>query len=495
MSYRSGERLQQPQSPISHQTRYDSEFQSERSSISLRSHFDLVEPAIRLPLTSKALQEISFTACPSSRSSEKSCSESDVTEKPHTQSIKSLGIRKIDSWKPPDSHTNSKDNISSVGSQFEIFKPSEAPGEDNLRCTTQSQEKYAKGREVFFPADKQDYISQWKSSFPSQIPPKFHHDRQCHSSDDTLIGRGNDLQSEIVDLKDQIGYMKRFISLLVSSPSYTSIVRCPSRLCGLFSPSPQFFSALAELSFVIGTRKSFEWVHDPSLLDEAISRCLTILLRIYDDTYSLLEGEGLEGRGRRMELIRPPDVLWILVHTCDHHILDSLERVLEIIKISTKRMTQRWIILTILLYTIRSDDQIDENHYHSRRRRARDGEGFKGWAKRQALLFARNFWTLDDCPVHSKITRNRTGENLGWYQHGIVEYDDHEDRKDMKRISADEIRRIINEARLGDDNGRYSDRKTNKRKLITYEDLYAVESDIFEKSEDGDNHTNKRVRR
>ncbi|WWC94167.1 hypothetical protein V866_001006 [Kwoniella sp. B9012] len=320
MSNRPGERFQQPQSPISHQTRYDSEFQSERSSMSLRSHFDLVEPTIHLPPTSKALQEISFRVCPSS-------------------------------------------------SHF------------------------------------------------------------------------------------------------------------------------QTFSALAESSFISGTRRSFEWVHDPSLLDEAISRCLTILLKTYDDTYSLLEGEGLEGRGRRMELIRPTDVLWVLIHTCDHHILDCLERVMEIMKNSTKRMTQRWIILTILLYTIRSGDQIDKNHYHTRRRRARDDEGFKGWAKRQALLFARNFWTLDDCQAISNQTRN---------QDGMMKYiDDDEGLENIKRVSTAEIRRVIIEEQYRYDTNGDSNRtmNKNKRKIITYEDLYAVESDIEEKSEDGDNHTNKRVRR
>ncbi|OCF74652.1 hypothetical protein I204_05032 [Kwoniella mangroviensis CBS 8886] len=279
------------------------------------------------------------------------------------------------------------------------------------------------------------------------------------------------------------------MSLLVFSPLHTSIVRCLSRICGLFSPSPQFFSALAELSFVIGTRRSFEWVHDPSLLDEAISRCLTILLQMYDDIYSLADEKRPEGR-LSCEKLRPPDVLWVLIHTCDRHLLDSLERVMEIMKNSTRRMPQRWIILTILLYTIRSDDQIDENHYNSsRRRRARDGEGFKGWAKKQALLFARNFWTLDECQATPNQTRN---------QDGLMKYiDDDEGLENIKRISTAEIRRIIIEEQYRYDTNGGSNRTMNrkKRKIITYEDLYAMGSDIEGKSEEGDNHTDKRVRR
>nr|XP_019007315.1 uncharacterized protein I203_00913 [Kwoniella mangroviensis CBS 8507]OCF70776.1 hypothetical protein I203_00913 [Kwoniella mangroviensis CBS 8507] len=116
-------------------------------------------------------------------------------------------------------------------------------------------------------------------------------------------------------------------------------------------------------------------------------------------------------------------------------------------------------------------------------------KGLKDGRKKQALLFARNFWTLDECQATPNHTRN---------QDGLMKYiDDDEGLENIKRISTAEIRRIIIEEQYRYDTNGGSNRTMNrkKRKIITYEDLYAMGSDIEGKSEEGDNHTDKRVRR
>ncbi|WVW83901.1 hypothetical protein I302_105923 [Kwoniella bestiolae CBS 10118] len=433
------------------------------------SQCTIVRTVIPLSPGLEGIRDISFdesqsSECLSIGTSSSKCTSSDATEK-DIRPPKKWKI-KIDSWRP----LKTEDAQSQFPSMSFSGRGREQQNINISQDTVPSHASRAYTANRGLPPHsaqgkdkgKTAYILNWKRSITPYKEP--------HAN---LEERVKELEEEIVDLKHQIEFQDRYADLLISSPSYTQTIRSLSRLCGLFPPSTQLFSAPAEVSRVTGSRRPYEWVHNPLLMDEAISRCVRVLMRIYDDTTPLSLDEEDVGC---MERLVPPDVLWVLVQTCDTLILHSLERVLEIALKSAKRLTQRWGVICVLLGNIRCATTY----------RRRSKSDFREWARKQSLLFARNFWVLDHPLDQTAKTRPhlqycnnldaalfRRGASQGQGPGGIT------------RISIEEIRGMIREEIVRRLYGDDQNIRGKKRKITSYEDLYAMDEDGRWAKDDG----------
>ncbi|WWC89312.1 uncharacterized protein L201_004233 [Kwoniella dendrophila CBS 6074] len=149
------------------------------------------------------------------------------------------------------------------------------------------------------PVSKREYIQQWQGELPDEKPAEKPEGNQLC------------LYRELKDLKEQIRFLNTYTDRLLSSVCTTSIVRCLNRLCGLFSPTWEFYSVLNDLSKVTGTKRPQDWLHDTNLLDTAIAKCLRVTLNQYDDVnpIDINLDLNIDNNSERLERFTPPDVL------------------------------------------------------------------------------------------------------------------------------------------------------------------------------------------
>ncbi|WRT66356.1 uncharacterized protein IL334_003311 [Kwoniella shivajii] len=212
-------------------------------------------------------------------------------------------------------------------------------------------------------------------------------------------GNGHEEQKEIFELRMEVQVLKFKIRSmnehadhLISSRSPSFVSQALARLCGVFSPSRLFHTAIHNLAFAVGSPNPNPWYTDSALLDESFSRSLRIVLAEYDaiETLSLAIQPNPKDAAS-ITKYTPPDVLWVLVQTADEKLLDSLARTIQV-NLDSCKSTQRGVILSLLY------NKVEET-------RSTISEGWKSWSESVGLLFAQNRWVLhDNCGDITRVT-------------------------------------------------------------------------------------------
>ncbi|KAK6910110.1 hypothetical protein I203_104141 [Kwoniella mangroviensis CBS 8507] len=228
-------------------------------------------------------------------------------------------------------------------------------------------------------------------------------------------------EQEVVEMEDKIQEVLE-ISLTDRSGSTSRVqptshilqlTRSLSKLCGTFSPSTLFHTALKEIALDVGMKDHYPWYNYTISLDDVFTKALEKLLEPYDDVqnvsryyHRIMNDQTLMGK------YNPPDVLWVLVQTADQPILDSLYRIIKK-RLDRCSNTQRGIVLVLLLKKVQET-------------RWRKFKGWKSFAESVGLMYVQNGCVIDDSMGIPKLSADDIRLVIGVGGYGKRRREDYE---------------------------------------------------------------------